>query len=101
MAKTIIQIVLIGLFMFSLIIPIKRLSPTNTYIFNVTYVNGSTRNIVLELPSDFNYMIEDNRGSYSLNLTSPGKTVWCYKSIFPLCEGSVSGVLYVNSITKK
>lgn len=55
MAKTIIQIILIGLFMFSLLIPIKMVSPISTYLFNVTYVNGNTRNIVLELPSDFNY----------------------------------------------
>lgn len=101
MAKTIIQIVLIGLFMFSLVIPIKRVSPMCTFIFNVTYVNGDTRNIALELPSDFSYAINSSRGSYSLDFTSPGKTLWGYKSIFPLCEGSISGILYVNSITKK
>lgn len=101
MAKTLIQIVLIGLFMFSLIIPIKRVSPMCTLIFNVIYVNGDTRNIELKSLGNFNYAINSSRGSYFLDFTSPGKTLWDYKSIFPLCEGSISGILYVNSITKK
>lgn len=101
MAKTIIQVLMFGLLMFSLILPIRRTSPVNTFVFNVTYVNGNTRNISLELPSNFEYWVSSSKGSYYLNLTSPGKTIWGYKSFIPLCEGSVSGVLYVNSITKK
>lgn len=101
MAKTIIQIVLIGLFMFSLIIPIKRVSPMCTFIFNVTYVNGDTRNIALELPSEMDYYICSNRGSYSLYITSKGKTIWGYKTFLPLAEYNISGILYVNSITKR
>lgn len=101
MIKFFIQVAVCLLLLFSLIIPVKRSDSLSTYVLNVTYVNGNTRNIALELPSNFKYGISSSRGSYSLNLTSTGKTIWGYKSIFPLCEGSVSGILYVNSITKR
>lgn len=94
--------ILIGLFIVSFIFPIrKNSSTTNTYVFNVTYVNGDTRNVMLELPSDIEYQLTSDRGSYYLHITSTGKTIWGYKSIVGISECSVSGVLYVNSITKK
>lgn len=94
--------ILIGLLICSFIFPIKRKnSSTNTYVFNVTYVNGDTRNVILELPSDIEYQLTSDRGSYYLSITSPGKTICGYKSISDITECSVSGILYVNSITKK
>lgn len=75
---------------------------THDYIFNVTYVNGDCRNIIVNLPDDFKYGVSNNKGSYYLKFTSEGKTIWGYKSLFEY-EGysDISGVLYVNSITKK
>lgn len=86
----------------SLFIPVKRYSPVNTYVFNVTYVNGHNRNITLELPHDFEYAVQSNKGSYYLEIWSVGKTIWGYKTFIEYPEyNHISGILYVNSITKK
>lgn len=96
------HLVLFGLFILSFIFPIRKSSSTlNTYVFNVMYINGENRNITLELPNDFEYSLRADRGSYDLHLTSPGKTIWGYESPVGIGECSISGVLYVNSITKK
>lgn len=91
------------IFIMSLIVPVNPYSDeTHDYVFNVTYVNGDCKDILVNLPEDFKYNVSNNKGSYYLKFTSEGKTFWGYKSIFEYeGYGDISGVLYVNTITKK
>lgn len=91
------------IFIMSLIVPVNPYSDEiHDYVFNVTYVNGDCKDILVNLPEDFKYGISNNKGSYYLEFTSEGKTIWGYKSIFEYeGYGDISGVLYVNTITKK
>lgn len=83
----------------SLYIPYSTVSNnTGLYEFNVTYVNGITKNIVYKLPNKFSYNIYSNRGSYGLIIESDAKTIWGYKSLNGFQECNIPGILTVNSI---
>lgn len=101
MVKFFIKVAVCLILLFSLVVPVKRSNSLSTYVLNVTYVNGTTRNIILELPKNSSYYIDTYRGSYSLRITSKGNTIWGYKSIFPFAEGNIPGILYINSITER
>lgn len=91
-----IAFVIIGTF--SLFMPYSKSETYGIYKFNVTYVNGVTKNIFYKLPNKFTYSIESNRGSYSLNIISDAKTIWGYTTPIGFCEYTVPGILTVNSI---
>ena len=55
------------IFIMSLIVPVNPYSDeTHDYVFNVTYVNGDCKDILVNLPEDFKYGISNNKGSYYL-----------------------------------
>lgn len=74
--------------------------PVNTYIFDVTYVNGDRMKVIKKLPSNFTWYINSNRGSYFLSIWVPGRNIWGNNSITGEWDNT-AGVLYINSITKK
>lgn len=62
------------IFIMSLIVPVNPYSDEiHDYVFNVTYVNGDCKDILVNLPEDFKYGISNNKGSYYLEFTSEGK----------------------------
>lgn len=99
--KDIIMIIIIvGLFgtMLSLLPLLDDNESPCYYEFNVTYVNNQTKTLIIELPQNFEYSVEGNKGTYYLALYSHYKDIWGHS--WKGGTQCVYGVIYVNSVKR-
>lgn len=99
--KFIVKFILIALLALSIIIPNPlENEPLHQYEFNVTYVNNTSQKFILLLPKNIIYSIEGDKGTYYLCISSKSRTIWGYTALATRNEGTIYGVIYVNSVKR-
>lgn len=90
---------IIGLFIFSFIMPFNfhNKEPHN---INVTYSNGLTQNLYINIPPEVDCVIKKYNNDTKLIIKSYGYTVWGYKSNIVNIEAEIPSVNHVNFIKK-
>lgn len=99
--KYIIKFILIALLALSFIIPNPfENEPLHQYEFNVTYVNNTSQKLTLMLPKNIIYMVNGHKGTYYLCISSKLNTIWGYTALVTRNEGTIYGVIIVNSVKR-